>query len=115
MFDRTKTKRATPDGILVRLKDKLCIKLGIDSHALRMLIDRHIKETGGVGSSGSKMTKANTYSELCRDKMSIKVFFKFLNVIRSARVTIKITVETEHGKVVEVEDTVRFISPREDA
>ena len=32
----------TPDGVLARLCDKLNIKLGIDHHRLKILIDRFV-------------------------------------------------------------------------
>lgn len=101
----------TPDGVLVRLKDKLCLALGIDVHKLKILIDRFVlKAFNGVTNSKVHFDKINTYNDLNKPKMTIKVFFKFLKIAEIASVRISITATTKRGVTVTVHEDINFLS-----
>lgn len=87
----------TPEGVLVRLKNKICILLGIDAHLLKLLIDRFVTIAfNGTVTTKLHFAKVNNYNDLTKPKMTIKVFFKFLKIISvkynisSIRITIDI-------------------------
>ena len=85
----------TPDGVLARLCDKLNIKLGIDHHRLKILIDRFVmKVFNGVQNTATHYDKINTYNEIIKNRMTIKVLFKYFRIIDVKKVTISVTVVT---------------------
>lgn len=93
----------TPEGVLVRLKDKLWAALELDPYKIKMLIDRFVTTSfEGVTSSKSHFAKVNIYNELTKPKMTIKVFFKFLNIISIKKIRISITVTTLRDRDVTV-------------
>lgn len=95
----------TPDGVLARLKHKLGIALKVDNHKLRILIDRFVmKVFNGVQNSSMHYDKINTYNELNKPRMTIKVFFKYLRILDIKKVTFSVTVETSRGVVVTVSE-----------
>ena len=101
----------TPDGVLVRLKDKLCIASGVDVHKLKILIDRHVMRTfNGVTNSKTHVDRINTYNELTKDKMTIKVFFKFLKMLDLESVKITVAVKTRTGIEYSVQEDINFMS-----
>lgn len=100
----------TPDGVLVRLKNKLSIAMGIDIHKLKVLIDRHVMRTfNGKVNSKTHFDRVNAYNELTRDKMTIKVFFKFLRMldIKSVRITVEVT--TKQDNTFKVKEDIDFL------
>lgn len=100
----------TPDGVLVRLKDKLRLKMGIDVHKLKILIDRHVMRVfNGVSNSKTHFDRINTYNELTRDKMTIKVFFKFLKMLDLKSVRITITAKTRSDIEFTVYEDIDFM------
>ena len=99
----------TPEGVLVRLKEKLRLALGIDTSVLKILIDRFVTNTfQGVTSSKNHFAKVNIYNELAKNKMTIKVFFKFLKIILIKKVEIKITVTTQRGREISVSEEINL-------
>ena len=99
----------TPEGVLVRLKEKLRLALGIDTSVLKILIDRFVTNTfQGVTSSKTHFAKVNIYNELAKNKMTIKVFFKFLKIILIKKVEIKITVTTQRGREISVSEEINL-------
>lgn len=101
----------TPDGILVRLKNKLCLALGIDTHKLKILIDRFVlKAFNGITNSKVHFDKINTYNEINKEKMTIKVFFKFLKILEITKVRISITVTTKRNVSVTVYEDINIFS-----
>jgi len=95
----------TPDGVLARLKHKICIALKIDNTRLRMLIDRFVlKVFNGVENTRTHYDKINIYNELSKNRMTIKVFFKFLRILDLPKVKITITVTTRRGDEVTVSE-----------
>lgn len=101
----------TPDGILVRLKNKLCLALGIDTHKLKILIDRFVlKAFNGITNSKVHFDKINTYNEINKEKMTIKVFFKFLKILEITKVRISITVTTKRNVSVTVHEDINIFS-----
>lgn len=87
----------TPEGVLVRIKDKLCLAIGLDISRIKLLVDRYVIKNVSIDGSKSHFTKVNMFNDLTRDRMTIKVFFKFLNVILVRRVIIKVDVTTTDG------------------
>lgn len=101
----------TPEGVLVRLKEKIRLALGIDVSVLKILIDRFVSNTfQGVTSSKTHFAKVNIYNELAKDKMTIKVFFKFLKIINIRNVKITITITTGRGKEVSVTEDINLFN-----
>lgn len=101
----------TPDGVLARLCDKLNIKLGIDHHRLKILIDRFVmKVFNGVQNTATHYDKINTYNEIIKNRMTIKVLFKYFRIIDAKKVTISVTVVTRRDVTVTVEEEVNFFA-----
>jgi len=101
----------TPEGVLVRLKEKICLALGIDTYKLKLLIDRFvINASQGVTNTKTHFAKVNIYNELSKDKMTIKVFFKFLKIINIKSVRITVTVVTSKDKEVSVAEDINLFS-----
>ena len=101
----------TPDGVLARLCDKLNIKLGIYHHRLKILIDRFVmKVFNGVQNTATHYDKINTYNEIIKNRMTIKVLFKYFRIIDVKKVTISITVVTRRDVTVTVEEEVNFFA-----
>lgn len=91
---RITTGTNTPEGVLVRIKDKLCLTIGLDVSRIKLLVDRYVIKTVSSDGSKSHFTKVNMFNDLTRDRMTIKVFFKFLRVILVKRVTLRVEVTT---------------------
>lgn len=101
----------TPDGVLARLCEKLNIKLGIDESRLKILIDRFVmKVFNGIQNTATHYDKINTYNEILKNRMTIKVLFKYFRIIDAKKVTIRVTVVTRRDAVVSVEEEVNFFS-----
>lgn len=101
----------TPESILVRLKDKICLALGIDIYKLKTLIDLFVvRNLTSTANSKSHFAKVNIYNELTKDKMTIKVFFKFLRIINIVKLRISITVVTASNTEATVSEDIRFFS-----
>jgi len=101
----------TPEGVLVRLKEKIRLKLGLDVYNLKVLIDRFVSNASqGVTSSKTHFAKVNIYNELSKPKMTIKVFFKFLKIINIKSVKISITVVTPKDREVTVTEEINLFS-----
>ena len=101
----------TPEGVLVRLKEKLRLELGIDVSVMKILIDRFVSNTfKGITSSKSHFAKVNMYNELVKDKMTIKVFFKFLKIISIKKVTLTLTVVTMRDREVSVSEEINLFN-----
>lgn len=100
-----------PENVLVRLKTKLNGVLGLNPPSMKILIDRFITANFGHANSKTHFAKVNTYNELSSDKMTIKVFFKYLVIARFRKVTITITGTTLSGKEVSVSEDVNLVNP----
>jgi hypothetical protein len=99
----------TPEGVLVRLKNKLCIALNIDIYMLKVLIDRFVNSVfANNPKSKTHFAKTNIQNELTKPKISIKVFFKFLRIINAKKVKIEVTVTTMRDRVVTVSEEINF-------
>ena len=105
----------TAEGVLVRLMYKIRLALGIDVYKLKLMIDRFASQAV-KGEAGSKLhfTKVNMYNELNKDKMTIKVFFKFLKIIRIKSVRISITVKTVRDNEYTVHEDINLFSGMND-
>ncbi len=101
----------TPDGVLARLCEKLNIKLAIDESRLKILIDRFVmKVFNGIQNTATHYDKINTYNEINKNRMTIKVLFKYFRIIDAKKVTIRVTVVTRRDVEVSVEEEVNFFS-----
>jgi len=101
----------TPEGILVRLKDKLCLALGLDAYKIKLLIDRFILTTfQGSLNTKSHFAKVNIYNELSKNKMTIKVFFKFLRIINVKNIKISVTIRTHKDREFTVHEDINIFS-----
>ena len=101
----------TPEGILVRLKDKLCLALDLDVYKIKLLIDRFITTSfQGNLNTKSHFAKVNIYNELSKNKMTIKVFFKFLRIINVKNIKISITIRTQKDREITVSEDINIFS-----
>lgn len=103
----------TPDGVLVRIKNKLCMHedLKIDHHKLKLLIDRFvIKAFNGITNARMHHDKINTYNEINKNRMTIKVFFKFLKIIEAKSISISVTIVTKRDIEVTVVEDIKIFS-----
>ncbi len=106
---------STPEGILVRLKNKLCLETKIDTFTLRTLIDKFVSTTlQGEVSSKAHFAKVNIYNELTSSKMTIKVFFKFLRILNLKKIKFAITVTTLKDTEYSVFEEVNLFTQRSD-
>ena len=95
----------TPEGVLARLKGKICLIVGLDTARLKMLVDRFVTLHYGLsGTSKALFTKTNISNELTKDTMTIKVFFKFLRVLNIKHVKFTVTVTTIRDEKIEVSE-----------
>lgn len=113
-MDHLKEISNTPEGVLVRLKDKLCLILGLDIFKLKMLIDKFVMTTfQDVNNSKTHFAKVNIFNEITKNKMTIKVFFKFLRIINIKSVRISVTVKTIKDKEFTVHEDVNIFTTTE--
>lgn len=105
----------TPEGVLARLKSELVIALKIDAFKLKLLIDRFVNNRfSATPGSKTHFTKVNIYNELTKNRMTIKVFFKFiriLNIVKKIRITVTIT--TIKDEEITVYDDVNLFTDEE--
>lgn len=107
---------STPEGILVKLKTKIAVAIGLDPYKLKMLIDRYTVTTcNGLNNSKTHFTKINHYNQLNQDKMTIKVFFKFLRILSIKNVKITIDITTPKDRVITVSEEVNLFTVSEDS
>lgn len=96
-----------PEGLLVRIKIKLCDALNVNPATLRVLIDQYVNRHYDRTSVKTHFTKVNLYNELSSDKMTVKTFInKFLRVLMIKKFEITIKVTTVRDKEVSVTETV---------
>lgn len=98
----------TPEGVLVRIKNKLSLALGVNPPTLKLLIDRYVSMNSGRNSSKAHFDKVNAYDQLSGEKMTIKVFFKYLRILQIKKITIAVTVTTVRDKVVTVSEEINM-------
>lgn len=102
---------STPEGILVRLKNKIMLKIGLDGNRLKIIIDRFVKKNmTEIPPSKAHFAKINIYNELNKEKMTIKVFFKFLRILNIKNVNITIKLTTESGKEILVSEDINMFT-----
>lgn len=101
----------TPEGVLMRLKEKVCLGLELDPFKLRLLVDRFVTNTFST-SPGSKINfaKVNINNELTKNKMTIKVFFKFLKILNIKKVRFSVTITTARDKELTVFEDINLFT-----
>ena len=105
----------TPEGILVRIKNKLCLATGIDTFLLRSLIDKFITTSlQGETSSKTHFAKVNAYNELTASTMTIKVLFKFFRILRVKNVKFTVTITTIKGNEYTATEDVNLFTNEND-
>lgn len=98
----------SPEGVLVRIKNKLCILLDLNSTRLKLLVDKFVRENMQTSGSKTHYTRVNTYNEFTTDKMTIKVFFKFLRIIEIQSVEFTVKVKTKMGREVSATESIKL-------
>lgn len=96
----------TPEGVLVRIKNKINLALHINSQTLKLYIDSYVSAKYSKSSAKAHYDKVNNYHDFCKDKMTIKVFFKYLRVLRIKKISFSITVTTARGNEVTVTEDI---------
>lgn len=97
------------EGVMVRLVNKIKAALEINATTLKVRVDYFVSMKYGRTSSKAHFDKVNTYNELTSDKMTVKVFFKFLRIIGIKKIVMKLTLTTVRDREVTVEETVNMI------
>ncbi len=106
----------TPEGVLVRLKEKIRIALGIDFYTLKLLIDKFVNNSFSVTpSSKTHFAKVNIYNELTKNKITIKVFFKYLKILNIKKLNISITIVTARDKEITVSEEINLFNTEVDS
>lgn len=101
----------TPEGVLVRLKEKIRIALGFDLLYLKLLIDKFVNNSFAITpSSKTHFAKVNIYNELTKNKITIKVFFKYLKILNIKKVKIAITITTARDKEITVSEEINLFN-----
>lgn len=100
----------TPEGVLVVLKDKICVALGLDVYNLKRLIDLFVTTVLSDTANKTHFAKVNIFNEFSKNKMTVKVFFKFLRVIRIKNIRITITATTHQDKQVVVHEDINILN-----
>lgn len=110
-MQRMKDIPDTPEGVLMRLKEKLCKALKISGGDLRMYVDRFVNNIF-ANSPGPRtnFAKVNINNELTKNRMTVKVFFKFLRILNVKRVTFSVTVVTTRDVEVTVEESINLFT-----
>lgn len=106
----------TPEGILVRIKNKICLSMGIDTHKLKILIDRFLNiNFKDVAPSKRHYDKVNILNEFSKNKMTIKVFFKFLKIINIKHIKFNIVLTTFNNKEISIIEDIDMFAYSEDS
>lgn len=95
----------------MRLKEKICLVLEIDPFKLRLLVDRFVTNTF-ANSPGPRINfaKVNINNELTKNKMTIKVFFKFLRILNIKKIHFSITITTPRDKEITVFEDINLFT-----
>lgn len=101
----------TPEGVLARLKAKIAKILNIDASKQRILVDRFVNNIfANTPGPRTNFAKVNINNELTRNKMTIKVFFKFLRILNVKKVTFSVTIVTDRDIEVTVDETINLFT-----
>lgn len=101
----------TPEGVLMRLKEKICLALEIDSFKLRLLVDRFVTNTfASLPGPRTNFAKVNINNELTKNKMTIKVFFKFLRILNVKKVRFSVSITTPQNKEITVFEDINLFT-----
>lgn len=98
----------TPENVLVRIKHNLSIQLGLSPAKLKLMVDKFVRENMQTSGSKTHYTRVNTYNEFTTDRMTIKVFFKFLRIIDIQSVEFSVKVRTKTGKEVTATESIKL-------
>lgn len=98
----------SPEGVLVRIKNQLCIKLELTPTRLKLLVDKFVRENMQTSGSKTHYTRVNTYNEFTTGRMTIKVFFKFLRIIDIQSVEFSVKVRTRMNKEVTATEEIKL-------
>lgn len=101
----------TPEGVLMRLKEKITEILHIDPAKQRALVDRFVNNIFmNTPGPRTNFAKVNINNELTKNRMTIKVFFKFLRILNIKKVKFSITVVTERDFEVTVDEEISLFT-----
>lgn len=97
----------TPEALFVRLKNKIMLKLNMNVYGLKLLIDKFITQNfPELAQNKPHYTKVNIFQEFCKNKMTVKVFFKFLRILNIKKVVFVVRLTTYNDKEIEVSEEV---------
>mgnify|MGYP007060467718 CR=1 FL=1 len=102
---------ATAESFFVRIKNKICLTLGIDTYQLSNLIDRYLLIHYPEYDSVTRRAKrTNILSEFTAKKMTVKVFFRFLRILNLKKVRFSITLTTSRDREYTVTEDLYFLN-----
>jgi hypothetical protein len=103
------TRHNSPDSFLVDIKEAISASMGLDGHTLAKCVDRFVsKLLPDLDSVKKRYICTNILGELSKDKMTIKVFFKFLRIINIKKIKFNIEVTTAKDNIHVVQKEVNF-------
>lgn len=101
----------TPEGVLVRLKHKICLAAKLDPYNLKLLIDKFVlSSNNGIVNAQTHFAKVNIYNAITKNRMSIKIFFRFLKVINIKNVKLTVTVTTAADREITVSEDINLFT-----
>lgn len=96
--------------VLARLKDKIFIEEKIDPTTLILLVDRYlVRQDGGTSSGSSIRERGNVVGQLTSDRITIRNFFRLLDVIGTDEVELTVSLKLRNGRRLSVSETSKFI------
>ena len=99
-----------PEGVFVRLKNKILLALNIDPLRLKILVDRYVLRTHKEESESKRNSvKSSILSELNAPKMTIKVFFMFLRIIETSEIEFIVKIKTRKGTEATINEKLEFV------
>lgn len=111
MTQSTSDSNLSPESVLVRLKNKICLSLGIDIYKLKGYIDYFVTNNfSNIGGVKAHYIKVNLLNEIStKNRISWKVFFKFLRIICVKKILITITIE-QGNKTITVNEEIKLLN-----
>ncbi len=100
MINEKNYKKYVPknqETFLVHLAWDIVTALGTNINNVRQCVDWYVGNLYGRTSSKTHFARVNLLNELTSTKMTVKVFFKFLLVLKLKRIKLKVTIEDAKG------------------
>ena len=98
------------ETFLVHVAWDIVNALGTNLHNVKLCVDSYVGKLYGRTSAKTHFAKVNLLNELTSNKMTVKVFFKFLLVLGLKRIKFNITVTDARGRETSFESDWSLLS-----